>query len=213
MTDAERALSVLIHDVRSPLGVAQGYLRLVREGRIADAGERDAVLVRTVEALGRIGRLCTEAEAFLESGETTATTSARAKDVADRVAAHAREHGLVVGMRAIDAEASLRVGAGSDRLAEAVTLLLGTTPKANDNHTVTICVDDKIPELQFLRAPDEQIPALTQATRVSFDPWRRPGLAVALACRAITTLGGCVWTAAGAPYAIAIAIPLESSRT
>jgi signal transduction histidine kinase len=61
MTDTERILQALLHDVRTPLGVAQGYLRLLREQRLETPEERERALSGASEALGRISRLCDEA--------------------------------------------------------------------------------------------------------------------------------------------------------
>jgi hypothetical protein len=46
MTETERVLQVLIHDVRTPIGVAQGYVRLLREQRLV--GEWGFVVERSV---------------------------------------------------------------------------------------------------------------------------------------------------------------------
>lgn len=56
--DMERALTALLHDIRSPLGVAHGYLRLVREGRLPSDADRLRALDKTRDALGRITEIC-----------------------------------------------------------------------------------------------------------------------------------------------------------
>lgn len=62
MDEIEKILSRLIHDLRSPLGVAVGYLRLIKADQLA-ADERERALTNTIEALGRMWRLCEDAEA------------------------------------------------------------------------------------------------------------------------------------------------------
>jgi K+-sensing histidine kinase KdpD len=63
--EIEKILGRLIHDLRTPLGVAMGYVRLIKDDRLASAEERDRALANTIEALGRIWRLCEEAEGSL----------------------------------------------------------------------------------------------------------------------------------------------------
>jgi len=67
VTTIERALHVLIHDVRTPLGVAQGYLRMLREDRLGSPEERLRAITQAQQALDHVARLCPEA-ATLEKG-------------------------------------------------------------------------------------------------------------------------------------------------
>jgi len=75
MTDSERVLRVLIHDARTPIGVAQGYVRLLREERLQTPEERDRALSRAMDALGRIARLCDDASGFLAPPNPEAPTT------------------------------------------------------------------------------------------------------------------------------------------
>ena len=71
MRDAEKALDLLIHDLRAPLSVAQGYLRLIKEQRLPSVEERDRALAKTMDALGRMSGLCSDAAAFLRAPAQT----------------------------------------------------------------------------------------------------------------------------------------------
>ena len=73
--DAEKALNLLIHDLRAPLSVAQGYLRLLHQNRLDSDADRQRALAQTMEALGRISRLCDDAAAYV-AGDTTAEVRA-----------------------------------------------------------------------------------------------------------------------------------------
>src|SRR5215204_2598840 len=96
MTDAERVLAVLIHDVRTPLGVAHGYLRLVRTDKLPTAEDRDRALAGTQDALAKISRICQDAGGFLEE-PPTGGAPAPARQLAERVAAVLAERGVSVG--------------------------------------------------------------------------------------------------------------------
>ena len=51
-------LSVLAHEIRTPLAVSQGYLRLMAEGRFTAAEEHDSAVERTRLALNKLAVLC-----------------------------------------------------------------------------------------------------------------------------------------------------------
>ncbi len=55
-----RVLNVLAHEIRTPLAVSQGYLKLMAEGRLATATEQATALERTRDALGKIVTLCSD---------------------------------------------------------------------------------------------------------------------------------------------------------
>ncbi len=55
-----RVLNVLAHEIRTPLAVSQGYVKLMAEGRFTTTTEQATVLERTREALGKIATLCSD---------------------------------------------------------------------------------------------------------------------------------------------------------
>jgi signal transduction histidine kinase len=65
MTDLEQAMHRLLHDFRTPIGVAQGYLRLIREGRLTSEADRERALDQAASSLGRLSRLCDDAADYL----------------------------------------------------------------------------------------------------------------------------------------------------
>ena len=195
MTDAERVLNLLIHDVRTPLGVAHGYLRLIREQRLTTPDDRDRALASTQQALGRISRLCEEASGFLAEPTGAVPVRTSIAPLLERVVAQLREHGVTMTAPAIAGTSTMTVGAGVDRLAEAVSTVLRAMAR---NAPDGVRVETSGAELRFIAAAGSH--------GGPFDPWRGHGLAVPLACRLIASVGGRVGDAAGAP---AIAFPVE----
>ena len=96
---------------------------------------------------------------------------------------------------AIAGTLTMTVGAGVDRLAEAVSTVLRAMAR---NAPDGVRVESTDGELRFITAADGR--------GGQFDPWRGHGLAVPLACRLIASVGGHVGDAPGAP---AIAFPVE----
>ena len=74
MTEVERVLQELLHDLRTPLGVAQGYLRLIRDGRLAEGADRDRAIEQATAALADMARLCDTATAALDGIQKTVRT-------------------------------------------------------------------------------------------------------------------------------------------
>src|SRR5688572_9361076 len=69
-----RVLNTVAHDVRTPLAVCQGYVRLLIDGRLKSAEDQGLALQRTKDALGAISALCVELERVAVAAELPATT-------------------------------------------------------------------------------------------------------------------------------------------
>ena len=209
MTDAERVLAVLIHDVRTPLGVAHGYLRLVRGDKLPTPEDRDRALAGTQDALAKISRLCQEAGGFLEEVRPGAI-KAPARQLAERVTAVLAERGVAVsGVELPDGVVD--VGTSVDRAADAIATLLSV--RAGRTPGVVATIDGTVSGLRFACGPaGEGAAAPVDGDEHPFDPWRSPqSLGVALAHRLVTAIGGRVWMA-GNGLALALSIPMESGN-
>src|SRR5687767_14130997 len=130
MTDAERVLSLLLHDLRTPLGVAHGYLRLIRADKLPAPADRERALAGTRDALAKLSRLCDEASRLLADGPVPAAGHAPAAALVNGVVEALDARGIPVEVAdAIDG--AVAVGPNVDRVIEAVVALLATrAPKS-----------------------------------------------------------------------------------
>jgi len=219
MTDAERVLSLLLHDLRTPLGVAHGYLRLIRDDRLPTPEEQDKAIAGTQQALSRMSRLCADASAFVadSDGTTDAPPAAAprvpAAQLIDRVAEVVSAQGVEVSAGPAP-RATIAVGASLDRLGDAVAALL--LVKAKPPAEAILRVDAEAGALRFTLVPARPAsPGTTAAPDPGagerpFDPWQSgQGLTVALAHRVVSRIGGRVWTLDSA-RAIALTVPMET---
>jgi light-regulated signal transduction histidine kinase (bacteriophytochrome) len=212
MAELERVLEVLLHDLRSPLSVASGYVRLLRLERLDSFEARDKAWSHTATALSRIAHLCDEAVGFLPSTEGVPRVIA-ASTLVTRVRQRCQEAGVVCepdpdqdAPVVLDAEPLLRARADVDQLAHAVTTLASlhhsTDHPARVRAVVTATGDQRALEfvIPIATSPDagEEVP---------FDPWRRPGLSAPLACHVITLASGHVRTGRN----LVISFPLQES--
>jgi len=204
VTIYERALHVMIHDLRSPLGVAQGYLRMLREDRLSTPEARLRAIAQTQQALDRIARLCADAAALAGDapGETARRVLMPCERLVDRVRERLDRETVAVAASGAAPAGLLAVPPDADRLAEAVAQVLLAGPAAPGR---TVAIGATGDEVWFSSGPEPA--ALSGA---AFDCWRGSGFALPLACQAITGAGGRVWAAddTGA----GVAFPLEVGR-
>ena len=208
-----KALSVLIHDLRAPLSVASGYLRLIREERLTSIEDRERALNGALEAVRRISRLCDEASEFgalQEAGEHP-TVLVAAEDLTARVVTVLQSEGTIIEPRDVGSPGYVRL-TRADRIAAAVANLLHTTLRQvskEDPVGMDVLVDDGA--LRFLAGTAGQRHDLTHSEALPFDPWRGGhGLQLPIACRDLHRVSGRVWTTASARSAVGVHLPLEA---
>ena len=183
MTDLDRVLESLLHDLRSPLGVAGGYRRLLREQRLGSAEESERAIMKTQDALRTMTALCGEASEWLK-----AEPAAPAAPVAvDKLVAHLAaecERQRVPFDAAAGGLGTVSLTAEPDRTVRAIVSLLALVTR-DTTARARISTGDGLLRIAALAAQprpgDHDGP---------FDPWSYPGLAAALACRTIARAGG-----------------------
>jgi signal transduction histidine kinase len=209
-----KALNLLIHDLRAPLGMALGYLRLITEHRLTSADEQDRALAQSLEALGRMSRLCSDASAFLaacEAQEPAAIAVVPAGDLAARVTEALQPLELICAPWDLPAQAVKVPGTGS--VPSAVATILGTVRRsAGHAGSVKVSAHADATHLTFLAGTEAQRTSLMADSRTPVDPWRGGhGLALPLACLQVAQIGGSVWTTSAARPAVGVSLPFEGS--
>lgn len=215
--DIGKALNLLIHDLRAPLSVAQGYLRLLSQNRLESDADRQRALTQSIEALGRIARLCDDASAYAaerESGNALHTSvvqvAALMTQVRDACAAQCPET-----ITFIEASQPLdgRVRGGQiNRVVQSLAVILCAARRSSRDASIRVSVHGQGNEARFLLGCDDDRTALESGSPEMFDPWHGGhGIALPLACRIVTEAGGRIWTIANARGAVGIALPQEVS--
>jgi len=202
MTDVERVLQILLHDLRTPIGVAQGYLRMMQEGRLTAAADTERAVTKALQALGQTARLCQDADDFLN----TSTGSPRiavvaAETFATQVESQARNLGVDVQAGRIPAGARVALTGDVGRIGDAVVHVASTA--AGKRTTLAIEADEA--ELRFLSVDE---PGASTAGATPLDGWSL-GLPLAVACRRIEWSSGRILKLAKGSGVI-VAFPLAS---
>jgi len=211
--EIEKALSLLIHDLRTPLGVALGYVRLIKDDRLGTPEEREKALSRAIAALGTMWRLCEDADGFLSHYSEAPQAAMPPRMLVDRLSGllgTARVQHPANGMRE---RTTLRSRAGSSQLAEAIECaasLLARTGSANvASDPVTLAISESDGELHVFARRGATAGDMPEFDTL-VDPWRKGyGLSLPLACRVIAQAGGRLRTASAAPGTVLISFPVE----
>jgi len=208
MTDSERMMHRVVHDLRTPIGVAQGYLRLIRDGSLKTDADRDRALDQAAAALGQLARMCQEISGYLDE-ESATRQPASAAAFAGRVEAVAIEHGFSVVQDGVTTDAVIDLPSGMTASAGAVIRVFESAlRRRSSGSATTLRVIAQGDELRFVAGAEGGAESNTVPARV-FDPWREPGLDVALACQRIARASGEIRPVDEAPGALTIAFPVR----
>jgi hypothetical protein len=183
MTDLDRVLESLLHDLRSPLGVAGGYLRLLREQRLGSVEESERAIVKTQDALRTMTALCGDASEWLKAEPAGPPAPAALGTLVALLAAECERQHVPLDVAA-GIVGTVSLTAEPDRTVRAIVSLLALVTR-DTTARASVSLDHGVLRVAALaaqpRAGDHDGP---------FDPWSYPGLAAALACRTITLAGG-----------------------
>jgi signal transduction histidine kinase len=214
MDETVKALNLLIHDLRAPLSVAQGYLRLLQQNRLEAEADRQRALTQSMEAIGRISRLCEEAAAFVaepvavDGPRTSLSLSTLVEHVNEACAARCSP----LTFTAMPTSSASVRGTQLDRVVQSVAVILCAARRSTAIDSVRVSVHVEEKEARFLLGCDDDRAALMSERPEVFDPWRGGhGIALPLACRIVAEAGGRVWTCANGRGAVGIALPEEAS--
>lgn len=186
-TEAGRLIQLFVHDLRAPLGVATGYLRLLQDGRLGRDVDQGMALSRTLDALGRIATLCDSMAENLPDAGPVESGQLSPQDLLSRVASALKPPLQLAGDASWPSEASIPVGRDGDRFAASVAVLLNAVARRASTARLTATANGPALSLRLTDGDASRAPVL-----VPFDPWRGFGLEVVLAYRAIQATGGLV---------------------
>lgn len=148
-TDTQQVLTALLHDLRSPLGVAHGYLRLVREGRLPTDADRVRALDKTRDALGRMTQMCDDATSAAARAIENEPSGLSVQAFVDAVRAHLGGDDFEVVSGDMATTAIVRLQSEPGRLVAAVVDILKTSLHARRDAVVR--AETRVDTLSFLR--------------------------------------------------------------
>ena len=112
----ERLMHLLMHDLRSPIGVAQGYVSLLG-GTALSADDRVRALRGVTDAIARIARLVDDVSTLMSPDDTDGRHGfVEASLLCERVAVHIAPWGVQLASTELCTGGKVRVGTSVDRL-------------------------------------------------------------------------------------------------
>ena len=208
--EIERLMQLLMHDLRSPIGVAQGYVSLLG-GEALSADDRVRALRGVTDAIARIARLVDDVSTLLSPDETDERHGfVEASLLCDRVAVHVAPRGVQLARGEACGGMKVRVGTSVDRVSEAITIILCLPEKARRAAAgpMTLRISREDAALGFRIEHDGSTPAGTSEL-VAFDPETIGSVELLKAHHHISLLQGRVWREVGETRACRVTLPLS----
>jgi len=208
--DLVNAMNFLLHELRSPVSVAQGYMRLLLEDRLSGSVEKQRAITQSLEALAQVSRLCSDASEFTNTPAADATLYP-ASALTEALKVEAQALGLSLNIQGVDA-GNLRTPQPA-RTAAAIGVIVQAALSTDAPRDTHMCADITGAHLIVTNVDETRRARLLapSSRHAPFDAWRgRRSFLVPLAAKQLTRTGARIWTLEDDPTAVAIAIQLES---
>jgi signal transduction histidine kinase len=210
-------LHVLAHELRTPVGIAHGYVRLLLEDRLPQEAERHRALEQLQKALSRLTTLSQESSAlanwYERAGGEAGTVNARG--LLDTIARADFDSPVTVDTSRVPAGAMIST---DDRtvLEQALLSLVRSTARELRGRVCAVTSRDGEGHLDVLIGPEDQLAVLTRgpadsdAGPIAID---RGGIGLALvhATVVVGAHGGACWTMKGSRQTLGVRLPLADA--
>lgn len=217
--DISDILHVLAHELRTPVGIAHGYVRLLLDERIGEAADRRRALEQTQKALARLTALShetTSLAAWYERDEPGAQGRVTVREFVERLAAAEFAHPLTIEAPPVPGSLLLR-GHDLPGVTDAVAGLVRATAREVRGETCRVSFHVADRHVDVLAGPESQLAALAQgpdAPAAGPIALERGGLGLTLihAALVLDAHGAQQWTQNGSRQTAGIRLPLEEPR-
>jgi signal transduction histidine kinase len=188
--DISEILHVLAHELRTPVGIAHGYVRLLLEDRLPQDADRRRALEQMQRALGRLSDLSQESSRLASwfEHDTATTTTVSASSVLARVQAAEFDAAVSIDTTGVGDHAALRTPDAAMLATAIVSVVRATARELRGDDCAMAARLDAGRALEILVGPPDRLPALA-AGRATADasplPLERGGLGLSLVHAAI----------------------------
>lgn len=207
-------LHVLAHELRTPVGIAHGYVRLLLEDRLPQEAERRRALEQLQKALSRLTTLSQESSALANWYERAdgQPRPVGARVLLETVARADFESPVTVDISQV-ADQAMIVSDDRRALEQALLSLVRSTARELRGRVCAVTSRNGNGHLDVLIGPDDQLAALTrgpadgEAGAIAID---RGGVGLSLvhATVVVGAHGGSCWTTKGSRQTLGVRLPL-----
>lgn len=209
-------LHVLAHELRTPVGIAHGYVRLLLEDRLPEERDRRRALEQMQKALGRLTELSHESSRLATWCERELTGEARisARDVLSRVDEAAWEFPITFDYGAVPEASTIRTADADALVTAMINLIRATARELRGQPCFVVATPHDGAWLDVLVGPPEQLAALDAARGTATAgamPLERGGLGLALvhAALILDAHGAERWTITDSRQTAGVRLPFD----
>lgn len=218
--DIGNLLHVLAHELRTPAGIVQGYLRMLMDDRLTDPADRRKAIEQALRATTRVSELATEGSrlaSWVEQAQAPPGERVDARALIDRVVAGASD-GAAVASRVDIAPAAGQVATvDAEALTNALIAVTKATLRELRNKPCTIAArvanGDAIDAIDMWIGLEDQFvaldagPAAPDAAPLALERGG-VGLSLVYAAAVLETHGATAWTVNGSRTTVGIRLPI-----
>lgn len=214
--EVSELLHVLAHELRTPVGIAHGYVRLLLEDRITNEQDRRRALEQTQKALARLSDLSNQTSnlaSWYEEEPPAPGDRALALEIVRRVSTAAFEYPVNVFAPELSERLVMRT-ASAPAVADALTAVIRATARELRGQPCDVRVTADDGRLQMFAAPPDQMATLQAGPGA---PGAGPlvldrggiGLSLLHAAAILDAHGAERWATRGLRQTAAVRLPLE----
>lgn len=219
--DTASILRILAHELRSPAGVAQGYIRMALDGRLPEAAVQRDALEHAGDAVGRIGALSREASDVASWLERSSAASFPWLSLDGHTLLNEIRHG--VGDERVEASLATLPAAlplrtcDAGALTTALVALAQATVREAPALRLTLGAQASATHLDIAIGEASLLPSLLggpSAADAAPFPLERGGLGLSLVMAALVldAHGASLWTQFGRRAALAVRLPVATGH-
>lgn len=216
--DINDILHVLAHELRTPVGIAHGYVRLLLEERLTQESDRRRALEQMQKALGRLSDLSHESTALAAWYEQDHSTRypVEARALIEHVAGADYDYPVTVDISSVPAGAAVAT-TDEESLRRALTGVVRATARELRGTTCDVVARVVNGTFEILAGPEELLDALgggPEAANAGPVALERGGLGLALVHAAIVLDAHRAqrWTMNGSRQTVGLRLPLEKGN-
>lgn len=211
-------LHVLAHELRTPVGIAHGYVRLLLEDRLPDGSERRRALEQTQKALTRLTELSHEATALAShyeqdhNGHQEVSTNELSQQLA------AAEYDFPVSVETIDLSKGVVRTLDRVALVQALVAVVRATARELRGEECSVSMRSDLKTFDLLAGPTQHIAALASGPESAYSGpliLERGGLGLSLVHAAVVldAHGAQRWALKASRQTAGIRFPLQEFRS
>jgi hypothetical protein len=216
--DIGNVLHVLAHELRTPAGIAQGYLRMLMDDRLTDPADRRKAIEQAQKAIARVSELASEGSqlaTWVERPQDSANQRIDARGLIDRVVAGAANGMTLSSHVDIPPAAGDVATIDADALTTALVAVTKATARELRNKPCAIAahVADRAAIELWIGQEDQFVVLHAGPTAPDAGPLALErggvGLSLVYAVAVLERHGAAAWTVNGSRTTVGIRLPIE----